>query len=98
MNNTDVRERPGGTHRPGGSVFDLTVSKLLPPLVRPGTIRRPSLLDRLANEDPRRIVSVVAPPASSPTVGWTIPRPRQRWWIAPRPDRRIPGMSGSHCG
>ncbi len=67
MNNTDVRERPGRTHRPGGSLFDLTVSKLLPPLVRPGTIRRPSLLDRLANEDPRRIVSVVAPPGYGKT-------------------------------
>jgi hypothetical protein len=29
---------------------------------------------------------------------WTIRWPGQRWWIAPGPDRRIPGMSGSRCG
>jgi LuxR family transcriptional regulator, maltose regulon positive regulatory protein len=67
MNDSDVRERPGRTHRSGGPLFDLTVSKLLPPLVRPGTVRRPSLLDRLANGDVRRIVSVVAPPGYGKT-------------------------------
>jgi LuxR family maltose regulon positive regulatory protein len=67
MNDSDVRERPGRTHRAGGSLFDLTASKLLPPLVRPGTVRRPSLLDRLANGDPRRIVSMVAPPGYGKT-------------------------------
>jgi LuxR family transcriptional regulator, maltose regulon positive regulatory protein len=67
MNDSDVRERPGRTQRAGGSLFDLTVSKLLPPLVRPGTVRRPSLLDRLANGDPRRIVSIVAPPGYGKT-------------------------------
>jgi LuxR family maltose regulon positive regulatory protein len=67
MNDSDVRERPGRTHRAGGSPFDLTVSKLLPPLVRPGTVRRPSLLDQLANGDPRRIVSIVAPPGYGKT-------------------------------
>src|SRR5580693_6264611 len=61
MSDTGVRERPVQTHRAGGSPFDLTVSKLLRPLVRPGTIRRALLLDRLTAEDPRRIVSVVAP-------------------------------------
>jgi LuxR family maltose regulon positive regulatory protein len=67
MNDSDVRERPGRTHRAGGSLFDLTASKLLPPLVRPGTVRRPSLLDRLASGDPRRIVSMVAPPGYGKT-------------------------------
>jgi LuxR family transcriptional regulator, maltose regulon positive regulatory protein len=67
MNDSDVRERPGRTHRADGSLFDLTVSKLLPPLVRPGTVRRPSLLDRLANADPRQIVSMVAPPGYGKT-------------------------------
>jgi LuxR family transcriptional regulator, maltose regulon positive regulatory protein len=67
MNDSEVRERPGRTHRAGGSQFDLTVSKLLPPLVRPGTVRRPSLLDRLVNGDPRRIVSMVAPPGYGKT-------------------------------
>jgi LuxR family transcriptional regulator, maltose regulon positive regulatory protein len=67
MNETGVRERPVRTHRAGGSPFDLTVSKLLCPLARPGTIRRASLLDRLAGGDPRRIVSVVAPPGYGKT-------------------------------
>src|SRR5580700_11097484 len=67
MSDTGVRERPGRTHRAGGSPFDLTVSKLLRPLVRPGTIRRAPLLDRLAAGDPRRIVSVVAPPGYGKT-------------------------------
>ena len=67
MNDSDVRERPGRTHRAGGSLLNLTASKLLPPPVRPGTVRRPSLLDRLANGDPRRIVSMVAPPGYGKT-------------------------------
>ena len=71
MNDTDVRERPsralGRGYRAGGALFDLTVSKLLPPAVRPGTIRRRPLLDRLASGDPRRIVSVVAPPGYGKT-------------------------------
>jgi LuxR family maltose regulon positive regulatory protein len=67
MNDTDVRDWPGRTHRAGGALGDLTVSKLLPPLVRPGIIGRPSLVDRLADGGPRRIVSVVAPPGYGKT-------------------------------
>ncbi|HJZ03154.1 MAG TPA: hypothetical protein VJ305_20730, partial [Streptosporangiaceae bacterium] len=67
MSDTGVRERPVRTHHAGGSPFDLTVSKLLRPLVRPGTIRRAPLLDQLAAGDPRRIVSVVAPPGYGKT-------------------------------
>jgi LuxR family transcriptional regulator, maltose regulon positive regulatory protein len=67
MNDTDVRERPGRVHRAGEPPFELTVSKLLRPLVRPGTIRRAPLLARLAGGDPRRIVSVVAPPGYGKT-------------------------------
>ena len=46
---------------------DLTVSKLLRPLVRPGTVGRASLLEQLANGDAHRIVSVVAPPGYGKT-------------------------------
>jgi hypothetical protein len=67
MNDTDVRERPDRAHRTGGTAFDLTVSKLLRPRVRPGTVRRSSLLDRLAAGDQRPIVSVVAPPGYGKT-------------------------------
>jgi hypothetical protein len=54
MDDTDVRERPGRTYRAPGPPFNLLQSKLLLPLARPGTVRRLSLLDRLADGDPRR--------------------------------------------
>jgi len=41
--------------------FDLIASKLRRPPTRPGTVRRSSLIERLARDDPRPIVSVVAP-------------------------------------
>ena len=52
---------PTGRTARRGAVFDLVASKLLRPLVRPGTVRRSSLIERLARGDPRPIVSVVAP-------------------------------------
>jgi LuxR family transcriptional regulator, maltose regulon positive regulatory protein len=61
MGDNHVRERPGGIGRAGRPAFDLVTSKLMRPLVRPGTVRRRSLVGRLANGDGRRIVSVVAP-------------------------------------
>jgi LuxR family maltose regulon positive regulatory protein len=42
-------------------VFDLVATKLLRPPVRPGTVGRSALIDRLARDDARPIVSVVAP-------------------------------------
>src|SRR5215472_10533145 len=50
--------RPQDVDRP---VYDLVAAKLMRPLVRPGTIRRSSLIERLARGDPGPIVSVVAP-------------------------------------
>jgi LuxR family transcriptional regulator, maltose regulon positive regulatory protein len=41
--------------------FDLVASKLRHPIARPGTVRRSSLIERLARDDSRPIVSVVAP-------------------------------------
>jgi LuxR family maltose regulon positive regulatory protein len=67
MDEIDVRERPGRTYRAPGPPFDLVRSKLLRPLARPGTVRRLALLDRLADGDPRRIISVVAPPGYGKT-------------------------------
>ena len=61
MNDSDVRERPDRSHRAAGPVLDLFAAKLLRPLLRPGTVRRSSLIERLARGDPRPIVSVVAP-------------------------------------
>jgi LuxR family transcriptional regulator, maltose regulon positive regulatory protein len=60
MGDTDTR-RPAGQVYRGGPAFDLVVSKLRHPVVRPGTIRRPSLIERLARDDSGPIVSVVAP-------------------------------------
>ncbi len=49
------------------AAHDLTLSKLLRPLVRPGTVARSPLIERLANGDAQRIVSVVAPPGYGKT-------------------------------
>jgi LuxR family transcriptional regulator, maltose regulon positive regulatory protein len=56
-----VHSRPDLSHRGGRPGLDLTVSKLRRPPVRPGTVCRSLLIDRLAGEDSRSIVSVVAP-------------------------------------
>ncbi len=61
MGVSDVRQRDGRSRRAGGSAFDLVASKLRRPLIRPGTVCRSSLIDRLARGDPRPVVSVVAP-------------------------------------
>jgi LuxR family maltose regulon positive regulatory protein len=54
-------ERVGRPHRAGRPAFDLVASKVRRPVVRPGTVRRSSLIERLARDDSRPIVSVVAP-------------------------------------
>ena len=61
MDDLDVRERASRPQRAGQPGFDLVTSKLRRPPVRPGTVHRPSLVERLVREDPRPVVSVVAP-------------------------------------
>jgi LuxR family transcriptional regulator, maltose regulon positive regulatory protein len=61
MSASVVRERPGHAARAGGPVFDLVVSKLRRPAPRPGAVRRVSLVERLARDDLRPVVSVAAP-------------------------------------
>jgi LuxR family maltose regulon positive regulatory protein len=61
MSDSDVRERVGRSHRAGGPVFDLLVSKLRRPVARPGAVRRLALIERLRRGKPYPIVSVVAP-------------------------------------
>ena len=61
MAESDVRQRDGRSQRAAGSAFDPVASKLHRPLIRPGTVRRSSLVERLARSGPRPIVSVVAP-------------------------------------
>jgi LuxR family transcriptional regulator, maltose regulon positive regulatory protein len=61
MGDSDVREQDGRSPRAGRPAFDLVASKLRRPLIRPGTVRRSPLIERLALGDSRPIASVVAP-------------------------------------
>jgi LuxR family transcriptional regulator, maltose regulon positive regulatory protein len=61
MQDADERQRAGRAQRATGLGFDLVESKLRRPSVRPGTVIRSSLIDRLARDDSRPVVSVVAP-------------------------------------
>jgi LuxR family transcriptional regulator, maltose regulon positive regulatory protein len=56
-----VLERAARMDRAAGPAFDLVASKLRPPQIRSGTVRRSPLIERLAAEDRCPIVSVVAP-------------------------------------
>jgi LuxR family transcriptional regulator, maltose regulon positive regulatory protein len=57
----DARQRDSRAGRAGRPTYDLVMSKLRHPALRPGTVPRSSLIERLASADPRPIVSVVAP-------------------------------------
>ena len=61
MVDTGVRERPGQVGVEARPVFDALVGKLRIPSTRPGSVRRTSLIERLAREASRPVVSVVAP-------------------------------------
>ena len=65
----DVKDSdlPGWMPRTAGRGFDLMASKLRRPAVRPGTLFRSSLIDRLTRDDLRPIVSVAAPPGYGKT-------------------------------
>src|SRR6478752_2705604 len=62
VNRRADRQRPGN-----GPAFDLFASKLRRPVLRPGTVHRSLLIERLARGDPCPIVSVVAPPGYGKT-------------------------------
>ena len=61
MTDGGMGERPGRSRHDGGPSFDLLAAKLRPPQARPGTVRRSSLIEKLARENSGPIVSVVAP-------------------------------------
>ncbi len=67
MKDSYARERLIPVQRAAGPVFDLITSKLRPPPMRSGTIRRASLLERLTRDDSRPIVWVIAPPGYGKT-------------------------------
>ena len=64
---SDVRRWADRSERAGRPVSDLVVSKLRRPLLRPGTIRRSLLIERLRRDTACPIVSVVAPPGYGKT-------------------------------
>ena len=61
MGDTNLLQSVREAHRPRAAAFDLKAAKLLRPLVRPGTVSRSWLIERLARSDSHPIVSVVAP-------------------------------------
>ena len=61
MGDSGVRERAGQPPRAGRPVVNLLASKLRRPRMRPGTVPRSPLIERLARGDSRPVVSVVAP-------------------------------------
>src|SRR5438309_1468581 len=61
MSDSDVHQRTGRPQSAGRPVFDLVAAKLRRPVMRPGTVRRSLLIERLRRGDPRPIVSVVGP-------------------------------------
>ncbi len=63
-----MREQAGQPSRADRPTFDLVASKLHRPPTRPGTVRRPALIERLARDESRPIVSVVAPPGYGKTI------------------------------
>ncbi len=67
MGPNGARRRDGRPLGAGGPAFDLFAAKLRRPLMRPGTVRRLPLIERLASSDSRPIVSVVAPPGYGKT-------------------------------
>jgi LuxR family transcriptional regulator, maltose regulon positive regulatory protein len=67
MDPSDVRRRADRSQHAGRPVFDLVVSKLRRPLLRPGTIRRSLLIERLRRDAACPVVSVVAPPGYGKT-------------------------------
>jgi len=67
MGDSDMHQRAGRSDRAGSPVFALLKSKLRCPLMRPGTVPRSLLIERLARADSRPVVSVVAPPGYGKT-------------------------------
>jgi LuxR family maltose regulon positive regulatory protein len=61
LGDSELRQRTGPSHGADGPGFYLLTAKLHRPLVRPGTVRRSSLIERLKRGDGRPITSVVAP-------------------------------------
>ena len=85
MGGSDVRQRVDRAQSASRSAFDLYTAKLLCPLVRPGTVSRLGLVERLVNHDARPIVSVVAPAGYGKTTllsQWAEHSPQAVAWVS----------------
>ena len=85
MDVREARQRVDRSQDAGRPVFDLTVSKLLCPLVRPETIQRSPLIERLVNSNGVPIVSVAAPAGYGKTTllsQWADRDPRAFAWVS----------------
>ena len=85
MDVSEARQRGDRSQDAGRPVFDLTVSKLLHPLVRPETIQRSPLIERLVNSNGVPIVSVAAPAGYGKTTllsQWADCDPRAFAWVS----------------
>ncbi|HSK91245.1 MAG TPA: LuxR C-terminal-related transcriptional regulator [Euzebyales bacterium] len=87
----------GATRRPERARPDLAsplvASKLVPPVARPGTVTRTTLLDRLASETAPAIVSIVAPAGYGKTTllrQWAEHKPRTSAWLTLNNDDNDP--------
>jgi LuxR family transcriptional regulator, maltose regulon positive regulatory protein len=68
MGGMDARQRTGRALRAGRPMSGLVVAKLRRPSMRPGTVRRSLLIERLAQDGSPPIVSMVAPPGFGKTM------------------------------
>ena len=85
MDVSEARQRVDRSPDAGRPVSDLTVSKLLRPLVRPETIQRSPLIERLVNSNGVPIVSVAAPAGYGKTTllsQWADRDPRAFAWVS----------------
>ncbi len=85
MDVSEARQRVDRSQDAGRPVSDLTVSKLLRPLVRPETIQRSLLIERLVNSNGVPIVSVAAPAGYGKTTllsQWADRDPRAFAWVS----------------
>ena len=85
MDVIEARQRAARPQDTGRPVFDLTVSKLLRPLVRPETIKRSPLIERLVKSNGVPIVSVAAPAGYGKTTllsQWADRDPRAFAWVS----------------
>src|SRR5690349_2328150 len=84
MNENDAQHRTDRSRREVRPAFDLYISKLHHPVMRPGTIRRSSLIRRLAG-NPCPVVSVVAPSGYGKTTllsEWAEASGRDLAWVS----------------